>query len=88
VSIAKGNQFYQPSRAANSGKGKNMELLESIAYDNANYAQKAEEAREAAGEYEDDGYESVEVRDLPDIVKPGTALAYQDGGHFEIWGEA
>ena len=62
-----------------------MELLESIAYDNASCAQKAEEARAAAGEYEDDGYESVEVRNVPDIVNPGTQ-EYQDGGRFEIWG--
>ena len=63
-----------------------MELLESISYDNANYAQKAQEVAEAASEYEDDGYESVEVRNVQDIVNPGTAQAYQDGGHFEIWG--
>lgn len=63
------------------------ELLESISYDNANSASKAEEARCAAGEYEDDGYNNVEVRNVPDIVGKG-ANAYQDGGHFEIWGEA
>ena len=62
------------------------ELLESISYDNANAAQKADEARTAAGEYEDDGYKNVNVRNVPDIVGHG-ANAYQDGGRYEIWGE-
>ena len=63
-----------------------MELLQSISYDNANYAQKAQEAQEAAGECVDDGYTDVEVKDVQDIVNEGTSGAYQDGGHFEIWG--
>ena len=63
-----------------------MEKLETVAYDNANKAQKADYAREASGQWEDDGY-ITEIRDVPYIMNADTANAYLDGGRFEIWGE-
>lgn len=63
-----------------------MEKLETVVYDNANKAQKADYAREATGEWEDDGY-ITEIRDVPYIANANTAAAHLDGGRFEIWGE-